>query len=54
MEEGDEDLWELLISLSIGKPSMPYLLSIHEAAPNIQIIKVVVLFMCSIHHWSTE
>lgn len=22
MEEGDEDLWELLISLSIGKPSM--------------------------------
>ena len=23
MEEGDEDLWELLISLSIGKPSMP-------------------------------
>ncbi len=22
MEEGDEDLWELLISLSIHKPSM--------------------------------
>lgn len=22
MEEGDEDLWELLITLSIGKPSM--------------------------------
>jgi hypothetical protein len=24
MEEGDEDLWELLITLSIGKPSTLY------------------------------